>query len=84
VFEELGRGFTLLALDAAESAVTAFVDAAATAGIPLTVVRDSASGELVDYGARLALVRPDQFVAWTGDVPPTDVDGLLATVTGRA
>jgi hypothetical protein len=84
VFEALGRGFTLLALDAPEPAVRGFEEAAGFVGVPLTVVRDTADGERADYGARLILVRPDQFVAWTGDVAPQDVDGLLARVTGRA
>ena len=83
VFETLGRGFTLLALDAPEPAVRGFEEAAGSAGVPLTVVRDTADGERADYGARLILVRPDQFVAWTGDLPPDDVPGLLARVTGR-
>jgi 2-polyprenyl-6-methoxyphenol hydroxylase-like FAD-dependent oxidoreductase len=84
VFEELGRGFTLLALDVPDAAVRSFEVAAASAGVPLTVVRDTAAGERAEYGARLILVRPDQFVAWVSDEPPHDVDGLLARVTGRS
>jgi 4-hydroxyisophthalate hydroxylase len=83
VFEALGRGFTLLALGAPEAAVRGFEEAAGAAGVPLTVVRDTATDERADYGARLILVRPDQFVAWTGDLPPDDVPGLLARVTGH-
>ena len=34
------------------------------------------------YGARFAIIRPDQHIAWRGDVlPSTDV---WATVTGHA
>ena len=84
VFEALGRGFTLLAYDVPEPAVRGFEEAAGAAGVPLTVVRDTATDERAGYGARLILVRPDQFVAWTGDGPPQDVPGLLARVTGRA
>ena len=29
------------------------------------------------------LVRPDQYVAWTGERAPADVPALLAKVTGR-
>jgi hypothetical protein len=83
VFEALGRGFTLLALDVPDTAVQSFAAAATAAGVPLTVVRDTATGERAEYGARMILVRPDQFVAWAGDLPPHDVDGLLARVTGR-
>nr|WP_236698389.1 FAD-dependent monooxygenase [Xylophilus sp. Leaf220] len=66
VYEALGEGFTLLAFDADASAVQAFRDAAAAQNLPLTVVEATGSGEQTRYGARLVLVRPDQFVAWTG------------------
>ena len=84
VFDALGDGFTLLALDAAADDVRAFQEVAAAAGVPLEVVRDSLAGGREQYGARLVLVRPDQFVAWTGDVAPDDVAALMSTVTGRA
>lgn len=35
------------------------------------------------YGCRLILVRPDQFVAWTGDVIPDDPKMLMRKVTGQ-
>ena len=84
VFEELGRGFTLLAWDADPAGVTAFEQAAATSGVPLTVVRDTFADGRAAYGARLILVRPDQFVAWVGDEAPKDPETILRTVTGRA
>ena len=83
VFEELGRGFTLLAWDADPAAVTAFEHAAEASGTPLTVVRDSFADGRAAYGARLILVRPDQFVAWVGDEAPKDPETILRTVTGR-
>ena len=82
-FAELGPWFTLLALDAPEGATDGMTDAAARLGVPLAVVRDGA-GEAASYGARLVLVRPDEFVAWTGDDAPVDPDALLRRVTGRA
>ena len=83
VFEELGSGFTLLAFDADVTAVRAFEDAAAAAKVPLTIVRDTFAGERSEYEHKLILVRPDQYVSWTGDAPPADVPALLALVTGR-
>jgi 4-hydroxyisophthalate hydroxylase len=81
-FETLGRDFTLLALDAPAGATDGLEAAAAELGVPLTTVQDGA-GEAASYGAPLVLVRPDQFVAWTGDAAPEDPAELLRTVTGR-
>jgi 2-polyprenyl-6-methoxyphenol hydroxylase-like FAD-dependent oxidoreductase len=86
VYEALGPGFTLLALDAEADAVRAFEAVAADLRLPLTVVEDRARGELARYAARLVLVRPDQFVAWTSASPTVGVDEarrLLQRVTGR-
>jgi len=83
VFEELGRGFTLLAFDADPDAVAEFEHAAKASGTPLTVVADTAAGGREAYGARLILVRPDQYVAWTGVDAPADLPALLARLTGR-
>jgi hypothetical protein len=83
VFERLSRrGFTLLAFDADGASVGALEAAAAGAGVPLTVVRDTLAGGRQSYGARLVLVRPDQFVAWTGDTAPDD-PAVVARVAGR-
>ena len=57
------------------------VTAARRRGIPLTVV-DIALPEARDlYENDLALIRPDQHVAWRGDELP-DVGELLTRVTG--
>jgi 2-polyprenyl-6-methoxyphenol hydroxylase-like FAD-dependent oxidoreductase len=83
VYEELGYGFALLAFGADDADVRAFEAAAAAAKIPLTVVRDSYGGGREAYEHHLVLVRPDQFVAWTGEHAPADVAALFAKVTGR-
>ena len=66
VYQVLGQGFALLALDADTQAVRAFVDVAARLDLPLQVIEDTALGERQRYAASLVLVRPDQFVAWAG------------------
>jgi 2-polyprenyl-6-methoxyphenol hydroxylase-like FAD-dependent oxidoreductase len=66
IFEELGQGFTLIALGTDETAA-AFEQAASSLGVPLKVIRDSAANGRETYASRLILVRPDQFVAWAGD-----------------
>ena len=72
VFEELGRGFTLLAFDADDAAVRAFEQAAGELKVPLKVVRDSYADGRTKYETRMILVRPDQFIVWTGDSAPAD------------
>jgi hypothetical protein len=87
----LGTGFTLLALNANEDAnedaddgtVRSFEQAARSLGVPLEVVRDACRGELKRYESRLILVRPDQFVAWSGDSPPGDVRALMRKAIGN-
>ena len=59
------------------------VSAAAVAGLPLTIVRDTFADGRVEYGARLVFVRPDQYIAWCGDTAPADIAGLLARSVGR-
>jgi 2-polyprenyl-6-methoxyphenol hydroxylase-like FAD-dependent oxidoreductase len=80
VFDELGPGFTLLAFDAEAEPLA---QAARSTGVPLTVIRDTLGGGREAYGSRLVLVRPDQFVAWTGDAAPADPVALLRRVSGR-
>jgi hypothetical protein len=84
VFEELGNGFALLAFGVEDDAVTPFEHSARTRRIPLKVVRDSRTGGREDYEARLVLVRPDQYVAWTGDAAPADADAIMRKVVGLA
>jgi hypothetical protein len=83
-FDALGPDFTLLAFDAPDGDDAAFEQAARALGVPLKVVRDSYADERKGYEARLILVRPDQYVVWTGDRGPADVAALLRKVTGRA
>jgi 2-polyprenyl-6-methoxyphenol hydroxylase-like FAD-dependent oxidoreductase len=84
VFEELSRaGFSLLAFDADARAVADFERAAQSLRVPLKVVRDSWKDERVAYESRLVLVRPDQFVAWTGDSAPQDTRALFGRICGR-
>jgi hypothetical protein len=67
VFEELGNGFTLLALSGASTDTQVLIDAAAAAGVPLTVIQEPSGSQADRYEAQWILVRPDQFVAWTSE-----------------
>ncbi|MEU9025266.1 FAD-dependent monooxygenase [Actinomadura sp. NPDC048394] len=72
LYDRLGRGFTLIANPSATGAA-AFAKAAADLGVPLDVLDDP-------YTTGLRLVRPDQHVAWTGDVPASPPDILRRAV----
>ena len=53
-------------------------------GVPFKVL-DVPQADARDlYGADLALVRPDQYVAWRGNAPPADAERLLAQLVGAA
>jgi 2-polyprenyl-6-methoxyphenol hydroxylase-like FAD-dependent oxidoreductase len=74
LYDRLGNGFSLLRLRH-EAAVTPLIEAAASRGVPLTVIE--LRGESLEkiYEASLLLVRPDQHVAWRGisvDRPAAD------------
>jgi hypothetical protein len=84
VFEELGNGFALLAFGVETDAIARFEEAARARSVPLKVIRDSCAGGREDYEARLVLVRPDQYVAWTGDAAPGDADAVMCKVAGIA
>jgi len=74
VFEVLGAGYTLLAFDdpASTQTVDHFRRAAAERNIPLTIVTSAMTPEVARYEAALVLVRPDAFVAWTGQQMAVD------------
>jgi hypothetical protein len=82
VFEELGGDYTLVALAEDPRHAAAFQAAARELGLPLRVVTDDFDGPRAAYKRRLILVRPDQYVAWTGDEAPADPTDLLRGVTG--
>jgi 4-hydroxyisophthalate hydroxylase len=82
VFEELGTDYTLLAFGVSDSAVEGFEAAVRALKVPLKVVRDSYGQGLEAYESELILVRPDQYVAWCGDVAPADVAAMMRKVVG--
>ncbi|HZT51589.1 MAG TPA: FAD-dependent monooxygenase [Stellaceae bacterium] len=82
LFDRLGLGFTLLCLGRTPPDCGALLQAARARGIPLEVLHlpDEEARDL--YERDLALIRPDQHVAWRGNTPPSGPDALLARVTG--
>ena len=82
LFDHLGPGFTLLLLPRRKDDGDGFAAAARNARIPLTryAVDLPEVGDL--YEAGMALIRPDQHVAWRGDRTPDDAAQVLRTVVG--
>src|SRR5262245_25031022 len=81
LFDHFGTGFCLLQLRSDHD--TRLMEAAARARrIPLRALKiDMPEGRAL-YECDLALIRPDQHVAWRGSALPADCDALLARVTG--
>ena len=83
VFEELGADFTLLAFDAADATASAFAAAAKALRVPLKIVRDCYRDGRTSYEAKLILVRPDRYIAWTSDAAPTEAAAVIGKVVRR-
>jgi 2-polyprenyl-6-methoxyphenol hydroxylase-like FAD-dependent oxidoreductase len=84
LYDHFGQGFTLLVMAGDGSEAEPLRLAAADRGMPLTLLIPRDDRLRGRYEARLALIRPDQHVAWRGDKLPADIDGLLARVTGAS
>jgi len=82
LYDALGFEFTLLVLDGSSESAEPFRTAADALNIPLSIVPIAADGARELYGADLALVRPDQIVAWRGNAS-ADAAGVLRRATGH-
>jgi hypothetical protein len=51
--------------------------------VPLKTIRDNCSDGRTAYEARLILVRPDRYIAWTGNQAPADAEAVIKKVAGR-
>ena len=72
IYDVFGKGFTLLATNGEAPQRLDGVDVVAPGEADLSEL----------YGARYALIRPDQHVAWRGDALPADPAALLRRVSG--
>jgi 2-polyprenyl-6-methoxyphenol hydroxylase-like FAD-dependent oxidoreductase len=81
LFDRFGKGFCLLHLHG-DHDTGPIEEAARARRMPLTVLPvDLPEGREL-YACDLALIRPDQHVAWRGSALPWDCGQLLARVTG--
>ena len=84
LYDHFGQGFTLLATDGREpQELSDFASVAEKLGVPLKIIAPDDGRLGHRYMARLAIIRPDQHVAWRGDRLPYDVEGLLLHISGR-
>ncbi|NQV56305.1 MAG: FAD-dependent monooxygenase [Rhodospirillales bacterium] len=83
LFDTFGPGFTLLRIGKNAPDGSGLEDAAKTRGIPFTTVDIPEPAMLELYQSPLALIRPDQHVAWRGDSAPDDPGAMLDIVTGH-
>ncbi|HST40294.1 MAG TPA: FAD-dependent monooxygenase [Conexibacter sp.] len=85
LYDRLGRGFALLDTTPGDDRAD-WSAAAAARGLPLRVVRVPDAAARERYGAGLALVRPDRYVAWrgSGDAAGADPGTVLDVVRGAA
>ena len=82
LFDHFGQEFTLLRLGGSMVDTSGLEKAAADKGVPLTVFSDADPETRALYEADLALIRPDQYVAWRGEVVPDNPAALIDLVRG--
>lgn len=83
LYDELGRGLTLLVLGTTPSQpLESLEQVCRDRRVPLSVLHLGGSELRKRVGADLVLVRPDQHVAWRGDVLPPDPSALIERVRG--
>jgi hypothetical protein len=84
LYDHFGLGLTLLRFGGAARDVSTLTEAARARGIPIAVVDVALPEARQLYTRDLYLVRPDHYIAWSGDALPAEIGALLDVVTGRA
>jgi 2-polyprenyl-6-methoxyphenol hydroxylase-like FAD-dependent oxidoreductase len=82
LFDALGSGFTLLRLGRRPPCANAVLAAAERRRIPMKVVDVPDPEVRALYERDLALIRPDQHVAWRGNATPENAERLLGRLVG--
>jgi 2-polyprenyl-6-methoxyphenol hydroxylase-like FAD-dependent oxidoreductase len=83
LYDHFGEGFTLLVTEGEQSEAAPLVEAARALRLPLHVLSPGDQRLRLRYKSRFALIRPDQHVAWRGDVISADSHALLSRVIGN-
>jgi 2-polyprenyl-6-methoxyphenol hydroxylase-like FAD-dependent oxidoreductase len=84
IFDRFGCGFTLLRLGPRPPSVDRLMAAFAAKGVPMTALDVTGTVARDLYERDLAIIRPDQHVAWRGNVDPPDADRIVAQIVGAA
>ncbi len=82
LYDRFGPEWTLLRLGPDAPDPGQLVQAARHARLPLAILEFPLPAMAEEYGARLALIRPDQHVAWRGDEPPEAPERIVNAVRG--
>ncbi len=83
LYDGFGPGYTLLRFDPTID-VARLLAAAEQRGVPLALIDLAPAEANGAYAEKLVLVRPDQHIAWRGQVAPENPDALMARITGAA
>jgi hypothetical protein len=81
LYDAMGPYYTLLRFDP-RTDVSSLVNAAAAVGLPLTMLDVTCDAPPDAYKHKLVLARPDQHVAWRGDILPGDPHALVDLLRG--
>ncbi|MCS5734519.1 FAD-dependent oxidoreductase [Herbiconiux daphne] len=81
LYDALARGYTLLVFDDRDG-VAGLIEAAETAGLPLSVLEIAPGIAPAEYRHRYLVVRDDQHVVWRGDESPADSTALVDRLRG--
>lgn len=82
VYEHLGQAFVLIAVGPQASNVQRFIEAAEALTVPLKIVATAATDDTLQWGAKLILVRPDEFVAFASNELSTTPFKILQRAIG--
>ena len=81
LLDAFGPAYTLVRFDQAVDAAP-LVEAAARAGVPLTLVDVERGAAGYDFTENLLMVRPDSHIAWRGDAVPREPHRLIDRLSG--
>ena len=82
LFDHFSKGFTLLRLGNSSTDVEPLLDAAVAKGVPIDLLDEPDLHVRELYEVDLALVRPDQYIAWRGNLLPDNPNDLVDLIIG--